>query len=167
MNRITNTINHIDAVSEELDSLCQCFGLPLDSGVACVRAAAMARMANAERQAGRQPEPHTDPLIRAQFLSAQAVRLSQLYRARREVMGYNAQAEAIQNKALEILDDGVTAGRSWARFLDVQTGLTRRLERSPCVDVSDAVVEHAASDELEDRADLADLVSAPEINEAA
>ena len=156
------TLN-IDAVTEQLDSCCSLFGLPMDSGVAAVREAAFARMANAERAMALTPEPGMDPLVRANRLEAEAARMHRLYQVRRQVMGFYAPAEAVQNKMLERLDDGITAGRAWGQFLALQGRLAEKLAAQREM-VSGRIVAamavHADSDRVD--SDLADLVSAPE-----
>lgn len=155
----------LNAATDELNDCCTIFGLPKDATVAMCREAAFARMANAERKLGMTPRPEMAPELRARHIEAEAARLGALYRARRLVMGFNAQAEAQQERTVEILDDGAQAGRSWSRFLAVQAALRPHMNRE--VRVGDVFADHSAADHLENLSGLEDLVSAPEADEAA
>lgn len=158
---------HLDAAMEELDALCSLLGLPGDAGVAACRAAVMARLANAERATGVAADPCTDVLVRVQKLEREAVRLDQLYRARRQVLGYNHAAESIQDVILGRIDDATQAGRGWARFLVVQAGLSTKLAREPRKSCIDALAVHADGDEVVRSPALEECVSAPEAEFAA
>lgn len=162
---LTLSLLTLNAATDELDDCVQIFGLPGDAGVPAVREAAMARMANGERAAGQTPNPTLDPVIRAQRLEAEGARLGALYRARRLVLGYNAQAEAIQDKLIEKIDDGAQAGRSWSRFLATQAAASLHMARS--APVGDALIVHSDEGALESLAGLEDLVTVPEAGEAA
>jgi len=151
------------AATSELDDCVVIFGLPKDATVAQCREAAFARMANGERACGQTPDPAMAPEIRARNLEAEAARLGALYRARRLALGFNAAAEAIQEKLLEKIDDGAQAGRSWSRFLAVQAALKPHLDRE--VKVGDVFTDHSAADHLENLSGLEDLVSVPEMEE--
>jgi hypothetical protein len=155
----SNTTHNLNHATEQLDDCCAILGLPGDAGVAAVRAAVFARLANGERAVGHQPEPRTDVLVRVQRLEAEGLRFHGLYRARRQVMGYNPQAEAIQNAVLEKIDDGAQAGRAWARFLCAQTDLQVKLAHETVVDVTVALATASVADEA---TDVEDLVSVPE-----
>jgi len=156
------TLLNLTGLVELLDTMCQLFGLPVDSTVAQCREAAMARLANAERATGITPTPNVDPLIRAQRLDAEGARMANLYRARRLVMGFNAQAEAIQNGLIEKIDDGATAGRAWGHFLSAQAAAKPHLEKFSG-DAAAAMTHHSDADEV---VDVEDLVSVPEAIES-
>lgn len=163
---ITSTLN-FDATLAQLDDCCCLLGLRPEANVSQVREAVMARLANAERAMNSQPEPTMDPVLRANRLEAEAARMHRLYNARRVVMGYNAQAERIQENLLEKLDDGAQAGRAWSRFLTAQASLAEKLadeRRLGCDQVANAMVIHADSDRYD--GDLEDLVSVVETEAA-
>lgn len=160
---LSTSTRNLDVAVNELDDCCVLMGLPQDATVNDVRVATLARLANAERVVGRQPRPDMDVTLRTQFIEHEAVRLEQLYRARRSVMGYNAQTEAIQTKMVSLLDDGAQAGRSWVRFLDIQSRLAEKLAQEPrLAELGDVFAEASDADGVQYSEALAECVTSPE-----